>query len=210
MTDRNTFRSRALLATAVGVAALGLSGCAGLGQAGAAATVGSNQISNNDLAGTIDAVQEQRGGNPGEPDAALVSSTLQRLIITDLVDQACAEQGVTVSQADVDFALAGYDAQFGGRDAVVQAFLENGVPADQIEEQARLSLQVQALGAALVPDADQSGQQQAVVQYVTGFGLQTGIEVNPRFGTWDPLTLQIGPQPTDLATPLLTTLPASS
>jgi hypothetical protein len=168
--------------------------------------VGGSQISTDALSTSVDAVQEQRGETPGEPDLALVTGTLQRKILTELVDLACAEQGVVVTEGQVDLALLDYDAQFGGRDAVTQAFLDSGVPADEIREQVRLSLQVQALGVALVPDADQSGQQQAVVQYVTGFGLQAGVDVSPRFGTWDPLTLQLGPQPTDLAAPLLTPL----
>ena len=209
MTHHLTIRGRVILAAAAAAAVFGLSGCAGLGQAGAAATVGDTQISTEDLTASVDAVQEQRGEIPGEPDLALVTGTLQRKIITELVDLACAEQGVNVTQGEVDLALLSYDSQFGGRDAVVQAFLESGVPADEVQEQARLSLQVQALGAALVPDADQSGQQQAVVQYVTGFGLQTGVDVSPRFGTWDPLTLQLGPTPTDLAAPLLTPLSLS-
>ncbi len=209
MTDHKTLRGRVALAALATVAALGLSACAGLGEAGSAATVGDTQITTEQLTNSVDAIQEQRGQAPGEPDLALVTGTLQRKIITELVDLACAAQGVTVSQGDIDLTLLGYDSQFGGRDAVIQAFLENGVPAEEIEEQARLSLQVQALGVALVPDADQAGQQQAVVQYVTGFGLETGVDVSPRFGTWDPLTLQLGPQPTDLAGPAITTLPLS-
>lgn len=209
MTHHKTLRGRVLVVVTAAVAAVGLSGCAGLGQAGAAAIVGDTQISTEDLTSTVDSIQEQRGETPGEPDLALVTGTLQRKIITELVDLACAEQGVAVTQGDVDLTLLSYDSQFGGRDAVIQAFLESGVPQDEIEEQARLSLQVQALGVALVPDADQAGQQQAVVQYVTGFGLQTGVDVSPRFGTWDPLTLQLGPQPTDLAAPLLTPLTLS-
>jgi len=89
-----------------------------------------------------------------------------------------------------------------GLDASEQAFLDSGIPVDQIEEQVRLSAQVQAIGLALVPDADAAGQQQAVVQYVTGFGLEQGITVSPRFGSWDPMTLQIGAVPDDLSSPL--------
>ena len=79
----------------------------------------------------------------------------------------------------------------------------------------RLSVEVQKLGVVLAPEAaDATGQQQAVVQYITGFGLQEGVTVSPRFGTWDPGTLTVGPLPSDLSTtvqvedPLAGILPA--
>ena len=56
---------------------------------------------------------------------------------------------------------------------------------------------------AHIPGTVLHAQQQAVVQYVTGFGLQEGITVSPRFGTWDPGALTVGPLPSDLSTTVL-------
>lgn len=182
------------------VAILALAGCSGLGQAGAAADVGAVQISTETLAGDVAAVQEQRGVAAGTADTALTLSVLQRLIITELVDQATSAQGVTVTQGQIDAAKAQLEAQFGGPDALVAAYLDADVPVSGILRQVELSLQVQQLGATLVPDADPTGQQQAVLQYVTGFGIQEGIAVSPRFGTWDAGALRIGPLPSDLST----------
>jgi hypothetical protein len=179
-----------------------LAGCAGLGEAGSAATVGDVQISTSTLAADTAAIQEQRGIPAGSADAALTLGVLQRLIITELVSQASAAQGVTVTAGEIDTANAELEAQLGGAEALQAAFLESNVPAGGISRQIELSLQVQKLGAALVPDADPQSQQQAVLQYVTGFGLQEGIEVSPRFGTWDGGALTIGPLPSDLSTPV--------
>jgi len=196
------------------VASLALAGCAGLGQAGAAADVGATQISTEALASDVAAVQEQRDVPPGTSDAALTLSVLQRLIITELVDQAATAQGVSVTQGEIDTARAQLEAQLGGPEAVVAAYLDTDVPAASIPRQVELSIQVQKLGATLVPDADPEGQQQAVVQYVTGFGLQEGVEVSPRFGTWEAGALRIGPLPSDLSSavtpidPLAEILPA--
>ena len=199
--QRASSRNRA--ARWVGAAILAgaaLSGCAGLGQAGAAADVGATQISSQTLADDVAAVQEQRGVPAGTANSALTLSVLQRLIISELVEQAATAQGVVVTQGQIDQARAELEAQLGGRDALVAAYLDADVPVDGIERQVALSLQVQQLGAFLAPDADPGSQQQAVLQYVTGFGLQEGIEVSPRFGTWDPGALRIGPLPTDLST----------
>lgn len=186
------------LATAV--LALALAGCAGLGEAGSAATVGDVQISTEALADEVGSVQEQRGIAAGTADTALTTGVLQRLIITELVAQAAAAQGVAVTQGEIDVATAELEAQLGGPEALDAAFLDSDVPASSIPGQMELSLQVQALGRALAPDADPTGQQQAVLLYVTGFGVQEGVSVSPRFGTWDGGTLTIGPVPSDLST----------
>lgn len=182
------------------LASLVLAGCAGLGQAGAAANVGAAQISTSTLAGDVAAVQEQRGVPAGTANTALTLGVLQRLIITELVDQAATAQGVAVTQGQIDTARAQLEAQLGSQEALEAAYLDADVPVDGIARQVELSLQVQQLGAVLAPDADPAGQQQAVLQYVTGFGLQEGVDVSPRFGTWDPGALTIGPLPSDLST----------
>lgn len=195
-----TMGRRVGLALAGVLAAATLTACAGLGDAGSAATVGETQISSADLSAEVDAVQEQRGDAPGTPDAELVVSILQRLIVTELVNQAAVQQGVVVTEGQIDAARADLEAQVGGPDALVAAFLDSDVPAGSMARQIELSLQVQALGAALAPDADPQTQQVAVVQYVTGLGVQEGVDVSPQYGTWDGGQLKIGPPPTDLAT----------
>lgn len=187
-----------------GIAALAacvvLAGCAGLGEAGSAATVGDVQISTETLASQTEGIQVQRGVAAGTPDSALTLGVLQRLVITELVGQAATAQGVTVSAGEIDAAIAEFEVQLGGAEALQAAYLDSNVPAEAIEGQVQLSLQVQKLGSTLAPNADPNGQQQAVVQYVTGFGLQEGITVSPRFGTWDAGTLTVGPLPSDLST----------
>lgn len=212
-----TMRRRGIVALATSLAlaaSVSLAGCAGLGEAGSAATVGDVQISTDALASQTEEIQEQRGVPAGSADSALTLAVLQRLVITELVGQAAAAQGVTVSQGEIDAATAEFEAQLGGADALRAAYLDSNVPASAIEGQVDLSLQVQKLGATLAPDADPNSQQQAVVQYITGFGIQEGVTVSPRFGTWDAGTLTVGPLPSDLSTtvtvedPLAGILPA--
>lgn len=186
------------------VATFALAGCAGLGDAGSAASVGDVPISTDTLASETEAIQEQRGVPAGAPDSALTLGVLQRLVITELVGQAATAQGVTVTQGEIDAAIAEFELQLGGAEGLRAAYLDSNVPAEGIERQVELSLQVQKLGTALAPDADPNGQQQAVVQYVTGFGVQEGISVSPRFGTWDAGTLTVGPLPSDLSTTVQT------
>lgn len=182
------------------VASMALVGCAGLGEAGSAATVGDAQVSTQTLASETAAIQVQRGGQSGAPDSDLTLAVLQRLVITELVGQVATAQGITVTQGEIDASIAEFEAQLGGAEALQAAYLEANVPAEAIEQQVTLSLQVRKLGAALAPDADQNAQEQALVEYVTVYGQQEGIEVSPRFGTWDTTTLTVGPLPSDLST----------
>lgn len=198
---------------AVAALALVLSACGGsLSNAGAAANVGGTPISNQELTSTVDAVQQQKGEAVAAPDAALTQEILRRLIITDIVQRAAAEKGVSVPQGNVAAAIDDAKKNLGGDDGLAAAFLGNNVPREEIETQVRLSLVIDALGKAMMPDADSQTQSQAVFDYVVKYAEQLGVDVSPRYGTWIPDKLQVGPVPSDLSTPMtaedLTALPA--
>ena len=57
----------------------------------------------------------------------------------------------------------------------------------------------QLLGQALAPQAGIEGQSDAVVAAIIETSLVVGTEVSPRFGTWEPTKLTIGPVPNDLS-----------
>lgn len=177
------------------------SGCASAPNAGAAATLGSRDVPNDTVATQVDEVLEARGTGAGAPDAALVADVLQRLVITALVDEGATRNGVVVTQGQIDQAISEAEAQLGGPDQLLQVFLDSNVPASAISDQFRLSLQVDGLGAALAPDADDQGRQQAVFAYAVDLSKQLGTRVSPRYGTWVPDELQVGPLPNDLSSP---------
>lgn len=186
---------------AVAAVAAVASGCASAPDAGAAATLGARDVANGTLATQVDEVLEARGTGAGTPDAALVADVLQRLVITALVDEGAARNGVVVTQGQIDQAISEAETQLGGPDQLLQVFLDSNVPASAISDQFRLSLQVDGLGAVLAPDADDQGRQQAVFGYAVDLSQQLGTRVSPRYGTWVPDELQIGPLPTDLSSP---------
>lgn len=183
------------------VLAVVATGCASAPSAGAAATLGSREIANDTVTSEINEVQLQRGVQAGAPDAALVTEVLQRMMITDLVDEAAVRNGVDVTQGQVDQAMSEAATQLGGKDQLISVFLDSNVPESAIPSQFKLSLQVEALGALLAPGADPNAQQQAVFGYAVDLGKELDVRVSPRYGTWVPDQLQLGPVPTDLSTP---------
>lgn len=187
---------------AAGAAGLLLSACgSSFSSAGAAANVGPDVIANSALSAQVADVQSQKGDPAGEPDAEMVQGTLRRIIITDLIEQAAAEQAITVSQGQVDAKIDDARTGMGGKEALEAAFLANGVPASEIEHQVRVSLMLDALGQKLLPDGDGQAQSTAVYDYVVKLAARVGVDVSPRYGTWDPTQLAVGPLPTDLSVP---------
>lgn len=180
-------------------ATLLLSACASTPSGGAAATVGDRTISNTTLVDQVEAVQSAKLGVSGAPDAALVTDILQRLVITDVVDVAAEREGVVVTQGQVDQALSEAETQLGGPGSLIQAFLESNVPQDAIDDQIRLSVQVDQLGKKLAPQGQPQDQQTAVFAYVVELSKALSTQVSPRYGTWVADQLQVGPVPSDLS-----------
>ena len=180
-------------------AALVLSACASTPSGGAAATIGDRSISNTTLVDQVDAVQQAKLGVSGAPDAALVADVLQRLVITDIVDVGAQREGIQVTQGQVDQARSEAETQLGGPGSLVQAFLDSNVPESAIDDQLRLSIQVDELGKKLAPQGQPQDQQQAVFTYVVELGKELATQVSPRYGTWEADQLQVGPVPSDLS-----------
>jgi hypothetical protein len=194
-------RPRLVLATALATAVLVLSGCSSAQQAGSAATIGDTRISESHLGAQVQEVLVAQGQSPTATNDSLTSQTLARLVTVELVDKLAAEKGVVVTQGQIDEQLAAYEAQAGDRKAVESQFVASGVAPSQIESVVRLNLQAQALGVALDPKGSAEEQGQAVFDAVVAIGNELGTDVSPRYGTWDPNTLQLGPTPDDLSSP---------
>lgn len=194
-------RMRRLIGAAVlASAALLASACAGQ-QAGSAATLGDSRISDVQLTDVVQEILAAQGKPVDSADEVLTAEALSRMIVIDLVDALAEREGVVVSQGAIDQELTAYINQVGGEDAMVNTFVQQGVAPSQIEDVIRLSLSAEKLGVALAPDAEADVQSQVVYDAAVALSEELGVEVSPRYGTWDPSTLSLGPTPTDLAAP---------
>ncbi len=195
-------RIQRVIATAViagtVVASMTLTGC-GAATSGAAAVVGDTRISEQTLTSTVQEVLVAQQKSPNTSDAALTSAVLGRLVTSELVDQLAADAGVSVTQGAIDSTLQGYVQQAGGEAEVQNILLQRNVAPSQIESFVRTNVLAQMLGQALAPTADIQGQSDAVVAAIIETSLVVGTEVSPRFGTWEPTKLTIGPVPSDLS-----------
>lgn len=188
-----------ILAATLAAAGLILAACSS--EAGAAAVIGNERITEVQLAEQVNAVLEAQNKPANTVDDALVAGTLDRMIKTRLVSILAEEAGLDVPQGRIDVQLQAYDQQVGGRAQVEKIFLESGVAPSQVEDVVRLNLQAELLGQALAPGQPAQEQGGRVVEAVALFANRVGVQVSPRYGTWSPQTIGIGAVPDDLSVP---------
>lgn len=190
---------RALVAAMLG-AVLVLSACGGQ-QPGSAATLGDSRITEQQLTAQVQDVLTAQGQPVDTADATLTSQTLGRMIVIDLLNTLADREDIVITQGRIDEQIAAYVEQAGDQAAMESTFVQQGVAPSQIEDVVRLNLQAQDLGQKLVPAGSAEEQGAAVFTAATELSDELDVTTSPRFGTWDPATLQVGPVPDDLSTP---------
>ncbi|HAN72803.1 MAG TPA: hypothetical protein DCQ36_14600 [Actinobacteria bacterium] len=194
---RRLVLAAAALATATVVA---LTGCANQ-EAGSAVTFTDGRISDSELSEAVADILTAKGQSTSTPDAALVQQTLGRMISQRMVSQLAVQEGIEVTQGQVDEMRANYEAQVGGAEALDGVFLRENIAPSQVESVLRLQLEAQELGYVFNPRGSAEEQGLAVFQRASALSEELETTVSPRFGTWDPATLSLGAAPADLSTP---------
>jgi hypothetical protein len=77
-------------------------------------------------------------------------------------------------------------AQYGEEAIVTQVITNNGVPKAEIHKFMRTVLVEQKLSALLTPGGDKQAQTDGLLKYLGELSLKLGVDVNPRFGQWNP------------------------
>lgn len=201
-----TARRRIIIPAAV--LALGLLVGACSNSAGNAAVVGDQMVTEQTLDSQVTAVLTAQGAPANKQDEQLVTTTLNWLIVMDLLEQVGADLDVTVTQGDIDRELATETKSAGSKEALEDAYLKQLVAPSQINDRIRFALLAQKVASAVAPGAATDQATAALVAAVVAKSKAVNPEVNPRYGTWDSENLQLAGVPSDLSTPLPT--PAAS
>ena len=182
------------------IVAAALSGC-GSTSPGAAAVVGDDRISERELNAQVEQVLRAQGRPVDSASEALVVTTLDRMITTSLVEQFAAQEGVEVTQGELDATLANYAEATGGQEAFEELLIQQDLAPESIEDLFRVNILAQKLGMELDPMGSPEAQSSAVLAAVSAFSDQVGTSVSPRYGTWDGATLTVGAIANDLSVP---------
>ncbi len=202
------FLRRAAAAVAFVTVALTVSACDPR-EAGSAALVGGYRVTETTVQNQAKQVIAgiQRLGGQAPDNGALLTALVNRLVRERLFERAGAKENVVVTQGQVDALIE----KSGGRKALEDKFLQNSgswTPASSLDEQARVFLIQTALAEKLAPN-DTAGQAAAVAKYLVDLATAEGVQIAPRYGTWDPATIGVGPVSDDLSRPAIPT-PAAS
>ena len=196
----NRFRLAAIVGIGVIAATIGLSGC-GTPTAGAAAVVGDQRISEATLNSEVQSVLSLQGLPATDSSNELITSTLDQMITTILVDELASREKIEVTQGEIDDLRLQYIAQAGGVEAFESQISQQGIAIDDVDSIIRLNIQVSQLGEVLSPNPEPDAQSAAVFLAISELSSEIGTEVSPRYGTWDPENLTVGPSANSLSEP---------
>ncbi|MQY03988.1 hypothetical protein ACRB68_20350 [Actinomadura sp. RB68] len=199
-------------ALAAAIAAAALTGCGGgPAQAGSAAVIDDQRITVSTLDAAVREWRAQfrasRGANdaranPGSADPRVappavegdLRGALSALVTFRIGDEVAKRAKVEVSDGDVDQIVAAMDRQRGARNTT----LANGLPVRYTRDLARFFAIRELLVQRVAGGAPAESQQAAQARQVVGLVMRKAaagmkIKINPRFGTFDPAQVQIGP-----------------
>jgi hypothetical protein len=199
---------RTALVRAVGAMALvGLLAACGNNPSGQAAVVGSATVSDADVAASVEELRAQvtadKNAAPSFDEGAATVAVVDRKTRSLLLEEAARREGITVTQGEVDDLIqTTVDQQFGGdRTAFDLAIAsQQNIPASDVSDFARDFLIQRKLGEKLAPGGDQQAVSAALTKYLSDLSKELGVEVAPRFGSWDDAGVGLGPVSNDLST----------
>lgn len=197
--SRLNLRKRLFLGVAGAVVAISLAACGG-NYPGSAAQVGSSSIAEAELTQEVELVVTAL---QLEPNAQVNRVILQRLVLEDLVKTLAREHDVKISEGEIQSAIDEATKTPALKAQFENALLNNGIPAESINDAVLMTLQLQALGDKLAPKGSEQEKQMAVSIAAVNLAGQEGVDVNPRFGVWDQTSLQIAPTPDTVSEPAL-------
>ncbi|CAB4335863.1 unannotated protein [freshwater metagenome] len=198
---------RAIAAAVVSAAVL--TGCADTPKlAGSAAIIDGKAISAATVSERIDQVRSQiQITDPGLVSAVpslvqIGQRSVDHFVLHALIEEAVKREGIKITELEVTSYRDQVFAQYTKDSIEAQLVSQNAVPATGVEEFMFEILAQRALMEKLVPGGSKTIQTQALIDYMTKLSQEIGVELNPRYGKWDPSNLISTPGDKTLSVPL--------
>ena len=197
-----------LIATMVlGVAVL--TGCSDSPKlAGSAVVVNGKVIPASVVSDRVDKVRAQiQVTNPSLINAVpsliqINQRAVDHFVLVALLNEVVAREGIKITDREVAAYRDDVFQQYAKETIEAQLASQNSVPADAVDEFMYDILVQRALMDKLAPGADKQTRTQALFDYLTKLSKELNVELNPRFGKWDPSNLISTPGDQTLAVPL--------
>ena len=173
------------------VSVLGLSGC---GKVDSAATLGDITISQASAQAIVDEVLAERAKVDTsqmqlQSGSALNRSQLRFTIVTTLFDEIAKELKLSITSTELTQAESELIAQSGGQEALAQNLVAAEIAPKNFDRYIRAIVTSNKIQDALIASGVAQEEVSArISQLVNAKAAQLKVEVNPRYGTWDPTT----------------------
>ncbi|MFI9584078.1 SurA N-terminal domain-containing protein [Streptomyces sp. NPDC052236] len=175
-----------------------LSACGSDAHPGAAAVVGGERIEVSTVQAMVKDVRAVQSAELIKDSGQLSRAKLYDLIVDRVVQRAADDAGVTVSRKELQDAR-GLAEQSQGKEQLAAMYIQQGVAPGRIDDFVRRELLVNKVAAALGATDAPDGQQKVNSAFIAA-AEALHIDVNPRFGDWDPKKLG----PVDYRAPWIT------
>ena len=173
------------------VSVLGLSGC---GKVDSAATLGDITISQASAQAIVDEVLAERAKVDTsqmqlQSGSALNRSQLRFTIVTTLFDEIAKELKLGITSTELTQAESELITQSGGQEALAQNLVAAEIAPKNFDRYIRAIVTSNKIQDALIASGVAQEEVSArISQLVNAKAAQLKVEVNPRYGTWDPTT----------------------
>lgn len=127
---------------------------------------------------------------------------VDHFVLVSLLEEVVAREGINITDLDVAAYKDEIFAQYAKETIEAQLVSQNAVPADDVDGFMYEILVQRALMDKLAPGADRQTRTTALFDYLTILSQELNVELNPRFGKWDPTNLMSTPGDETLAVPL--------
>lgn len=127
---------------------------------------------------------------------------VDHFVRASLFEEAVKREGIRVTDRDVAAYRDEVFAQYSQDSVEAQLLTQNAVPAKDVDQFMREIMIQRILMEKLAPGANNQTQFLVMTDYLTALSEELGVELNPRFGKWDPSNLISTPGDGTLAVPL--------
>ena len=179
------------------VSALVLTGCS---QVNTAAKVGDKVITTKEIQTSVNNILKERAGrdltNSNLPTGSKLNvSVLQFHLYSALFDAIAKGTKMPVTDGDIARERASIVAQVGGEDKLNAALAGASIAQSDFQRYMRSVVIVAKLKQALVAAGDKSTDGSGLQNVIIAAGKQEGVEINPRYGSWNAAsgTIELAP-----------------
>jgi hypothetical protein len=185
-----------------------VTGCAGMSSG---ITVGEEDIKSTQIQGVVDEILAARktvdtAGMELIVGKQLLRNQAQFAVIRILFNQIVIDKNFTISDSDVAARRGDVINQVGGLDRLEPALVSANLAASTFDEYLRILIIVDRLNESFISSGiPETLVSQEVSKTLVATAEKLGVEVNPKYGTWNPITAAI--EASDVTDGAVTPLP---